>query len=266
MESKGEPSDGAGQLLKVPFRPRWQPGNLAAKPPDWQPPTIRDRPLLGLKGRLEDLKHSLHPLLAALTHEDITQTGRRRKVEALAGYLPDRPLHHRRRPALSERGITMDELEEAAVAVVAGAPWRELFLEEAPAPEGHPVHPEVGVWFRLDRLRRQLGPAVAERVLGAGVRRQEEGLEQLSAPRDLDREDGAEDVERRVEARLELGRHHHQVERRAERLTEAQRVVYHLVERDGFTPSEAAAELDISPEAARKRLQRARAAVGLTED
>lgn len=212
-------------------------------------PTLGDRRLLSVACTHEQEQSGLGAAAAALPYANHKGDIRKGAAEALKTHVPRSPVHPRRIPALRSHGITDEEIRQAAAHALAVAPWDEELLEESD--DEYP-----GVQMRLDRLDAYLNQEVTARLLGPGAeaRREREAEERLEAQLALS--------ERRrrshaaSEALVEI--RHQAIETKAQMLTEAQRAVYLLVERDGLTPKEAGQELGISDSAARNRLHRAR--------
>lgn len=253
MATSASSSDDQGEpdLLSVPFRGpvsncnRW---SLGVPSVDVRHPEIAGRRLLGLRGPRRLVRRSLTPLLSFVADDRLPEAVRWRKAVALMEQTPASPVYPRRIPVLRDRGFSDAEIREAAAEALLTAPWEKELLEED-ADSG-------GVWIRLDQLRAYLNRETTSRLLGpgSGTRREQAAQERLDS--ELEIAERSRQSTADTEALVEIRRR--ALERRAEDLTEAQRSVYLLVERDGLSPSEAAEELNLAPATARKRLQRAR--------
>lgn len=212
-------------------------------------PTLGDRRLSSVVCTPEQEESGLGAAAARLPYANHQGELRNGVAKRLGRHVPRSPVYPTRIPELRSRGITDEEIRQAAAHALAEAPWDEALLEKS-------GDEQPGVRFRLDRLDGYLNREVTSRLLGAGA----EGRRERMAEERLEAQLALSERRRRSHAASEalVEIRHQAVETKAQMLTEAQRAVYLLVERDGLTPKEAGQELGISGAAARNRLHRAR--------
>lgn len=247
------------RLVHVSAQPPFERFNptLGPQPIKWnssegilEPTFVGGHRLVSVACTPAQYRQGLGVAVAALAFKNHHSEVRRSDLQGLISHLPGSPVHPNRIPTLRSRGFTNRQIREAASKAFLTAPWNDELWA------GGDGEGQGAVTIRLDQLPAYLNRQGFERLAGPGLEARRERKAQQRFESELARSQRRRRSFADSEALLDIRRR--AVEAKAETLTEAQRAVYLLVERDNLTPKEAGQELGISAAAARNRLKRAR--------
>lgn len=232
-----------------PPKPRYDPSDGVLSFP-----RIGGRFLRGIQCELEDHQSGLAATIAAVAYEHYPNCTRQRAGNALEKHVPARPVYKERLPRLRRRGISDQEIRQAAGEALQVAPWDERLLEES-GPDGYEIC--------LDRLPAYLSREIMDRLIGPGSRTLESseraiGLDALPPE---EAQIVLAEVKGRRGARTaeeQLTRHFAEQLVEQAQLSKAEHQVWHLYYRRRFTPKEIAEDTGRAPGTVRSLLHRAR--------